>query len=175
MASFGRGFATTLIQLKGCELCTHENSVRVARPNDEIGYRFRLGWFRWRRAQDHNRAFRLAPCRRSRKAEHISWESPQLSPAVDGRAIIQKHGMVVAALLALELNRDDLARLGVIGEVRGVRHADELIFDKRLIEGERLRNNRLECRRISPVGDDQILAINETIRPRRKGLGWSAA
>jgi hypothetical protein len=43
MASFGRGFATTLIQLKACELCTHENSIRVARPNDEIGYRFGLG------------------------------------------------------------------------------------------------------------------------------------
>jgi hypothetical protein len=42
MASFGRGFGTPLIELEACELCAHENPVRVARPNNEIGYRFGL-------------------------------------------------------------------------------------------------------------------------------------
>jgi hypothetical protein len=43
MARFGCGFGTTPIQLKALELCAHENSVRVAGPNNKIGYRFSLG------------------------------------------------------------------------------------------------------------------------------------
>jgi hypothetical protein len=43
MARFGCGFGTTPIQLKARELCAHENSVRVAGPNNKIGYRFSLG------------------------------------------------------------------------------------------------------------------------------------
>ena len=95
-------------------------------------------------------------------------EAPQLAAAIDRRAIIEEHGVTVAALLAFEFHRDDLAKLRVVAEARRVRHADKLVFDERLVNSERLRNHRFECSRIGSVGDDEILASDEAIRPRRK-------
>ena len=95
-------------------------------------------------------------------------EAPQLAAAIDGGAVIQIHGVAVAARLALEFHRDDLAGLRVVAEAGRIRHANELVFDERLVEGEGFRYHPLKCCGIGPVGDDEIFAIDEAIGPRRE-------
>ena len=95
-------------------------------------------------------------------------EAPQLAAAVDGRTIVQEHGVAVAAFLALELHGYDLSGLGVVAEPGRIRHADELVLDDRLVERKRLRHHRLERLPVRPVGDDEELAIDEPIGARRE-------
>ena len=76
--------------------------------------------------------------------------------------------MRVAAFDALVLDRNDLARLGVVAEAGRVRHADELVLDDRLVERQRLRNDGFESRLVGPVRDDQIFAVDEAIGSGRK-------
>src|SRR2546430_15297861 len=44
----------------------------------------------------------------------LLWKTPQLAPAGDGRMIVKKHAMGIAAAAALKGNRDDLPALGVV-------------------------------------------------------------
>ena len=49
--------------------------------------------------------------------------------------------MGVAALAALERDRDHLSALSVVAEAGRIRHANEFEFDQRLLDLERPRNN----------------------------------
>src|SRR5262249_50862709 len=82
--------------------------------------------------------------------------------------IVEKHAMGVAALAALERDRDHLSALGVVAEARRIRHADEFELDQRLINLERLRNELAQLPRIRPVRDDKKFAMIEPIRSDRK-------
>src|SRR5262245_54872058 len=87
--------------------------------------------------------------------------------------VVEKHAMGVAALAALERDRDHLsalgalAALGVVAEAGRIRHADEFEFDQRLLDLERLRNNLAQLPRISAVGDDEKLTMVKSIWPDR--------
>src|ERR1700704_2476501 len=96
-------------------------------------------------------------------------KAPQLAPARDRRLVVQEHAVGVAAPLAPERDGDHLAGFGVVAEASRVRHADELVFDQRLGDLERLGHDGAQPLGIGPVGDDQILAIDESIRPAREG------
>ena len=95
-------------------------------------------------------------------------EAPQLAAAIDRRSVIEEHRQRVVALFAFELHRHDLARFGVIAEPGRIRHANELVFDDRLVEGERLGDHRVERVAVGPVGDDEIFAIDEAVGSRRE-------
>jgi hypothetical protein len=77
--------------------------------------------------------------------------------------------MSVATLPAAEGNRDDLAAFGIIPKTCGVRHPNEFIFYERLllIDLERFWDDLAKSGRVGPVGNDHILAIDETVWPRR--------
>ena len=44
-----------------------------------------------------------------------------------------------------------------------IRHANEFVFDKWFVKGERFWYHGLKRRRIGPVDDDKVLAIDKTI------------
>jgi hypothetical protein len=60
------------------------------------------------------------------------------------------------------------SEFAMFAEACGVGHADKLILDERVVKREWLRHHGFECSRIGPVGDDQILAVDEPVRSRRK-------
>src|SRR5215472_12947684 len=95
-------------------------------------------------------------------------KAPQLAPASDGRMVIEKHAMGVAALAALERDWDHLPALGVVAETGRVRHSDELELDERLVDLERLGNELAQLARVRAVRDDEEFAVNEPIWPDRK-------
>jgi len=74
----------------------------------------------------------------------------------------------VAALLALEADRDHLPGFGVVAESGRVGHADEFVFHHRLRHLKRLGHDGGEGFGIGPVGDDEIFAVEEAIWPRRE-------
>jgi hypothetical protein len=76
--------------------------------------------------------------------------------------------MRIGALLALQPDRDHLSGFGVVAEPRRIRHTDEFVFDDRLGDFKRLRHDGGKCFGIGAVGDDEIFAVEESIRPRRK-------
>ena len=98
-------------------------------------------------------------------------KAPELPAAGNRPLIVQEHAVGVAAPATAERHRDDLAALGIVAETIGIRHADELVLDQRFafVEFERRRNDRSQLRRIGAIGDDQVFAIDETIRSRRIG------
>src|SRR5262245_24741686 len=96
-------------------------------------------------------------------------KAPQLAPARDRRLVVQEHAVGVAAPLAPERHGDHLAGFRVVAEAGRVRHADELILDQRLGDLERLGHDGAQPLGIGPVGDDQKLAVDESIRPAREG------
>src|SRR5713101_4651154 len=96
-------------------------------------------------------------------------EAPELAAARDRRIVVEEHAVRIAALAAAESDRDDLAGLGVIAVASRVRHADELVFDDSPVRHERLRDQRAELLRVGAVGDDEILAVDEAVGPRRIG------
>jgi hypothetical protein len=69
-------------------------------------------------------------------------KAPDLTPAGDRRLIIQEHAVRVAALPAAQRDGDYLAAFGIVAEARRIRHADEFVFDDRLVNLERLRHER---------------------------------
>ena len=77
--------------------------------------------------------------------------------------------MGVGAGLPVEPHRDDLAGLGVVAKAGGIGHADEFIFDQRLVEGQRLRQNFFYRLGVGAIGDDEIFSVIEPIGPARKG------
>ena len=96
-------------------------------------------------------------------------KAPQLAAAGDGRMVVEKHAVGVAALAALEGHRNDLSALGVIAETGRVRHADELEIHQRRLDLERFRHELAQLCGIGAIGDDQIFAIVEPIRADRIG------
>src|SRR5262245_65215385 len=77
--------------------------------------------------------------------------------------VVEKHAMGVAALAALERDRDHLSALGVVPEAGRIRHADELEFDQRLLDLERFRKNLAQLPRLGAVRDDEKLTMVKTI------------
>src|SRR5262247_4901265 len=75
-----------------------------------------------------------------RRLRELLWKAPKLASAGDGRMVVEKHAMGVAALAALERDRDHLSALGVVAEAGRIRHADEFELDQWLVDLERLRN-----------------------------------
>ncbi len=90
-------------------------------------------------------------------------EAPKLAAAVDRRAVVQEHGVGVAAFDAVEFDGDDLTGFGVVAEAGRVRHADEFVFDDRFVEGEGLGNDFFESFAVGAVGDDQVFAVYEAV------------
>src|SRR5262245_14144393 len=76
--------------------------------------------------------------RLQRRLCELLGKAPEFASAGDGRMIVEKHAMGVAALAALERDRDHLSALGVVAEAGRIRHADEFELDKRVIDLERL-------------------------------------
>src|SRR5215475_700541 len=101
--------------------------------------------------------------RLQRRLRELLGKAPELAPAGDGRMVVDKHAMGVAALAALERDRDHLSALGVVAEAGRIWHANEFEFDQRLLDLERLRNNLAQLPRISAVGDDEKLTMVESI------------
>ena len=56
----------------------------------------------------------------------------------DRRFVVEVHRMREVAPVSLEFHRDHLARLGVIAESGGIGHADEFVFDNRIVDLQRL-------------------------------------
>jgi hypothetical protein len=77
--------------------------------------------------------------------------------------------MRITALAATKRHRDHLPSFGVVAESGRIRHADEFVFDDRLIDLERFRHHRLQFVEIGPVLDDEIFPLTESIRPTREG------
>src|SRR6185312_9685430 len=98
----------------------------------------------------------------------LLWKSPQFATPIDRWAVIEEHGVAIATLLPIEPHRDDLAGLRVVAKSSRVGHANELVFDERIVPSELLGNHGF-CSRIGSIGDDQILPIDEAVRPRREG------
>src|SRR5215831_12470742 len=96
------------------------------------------------------------------------WKAPKLAPAGDRRIVVQEHTMRIAALAAAEGHRNHLAGFGVIAEAGRIRHTDKLVFDDGLIDLQRLRHQRAQLIRISPVRDDEIFPLTEAVGSRRK-------
>src|SRR5260370_40075176 len=71
------------------------------------------------------------------------------------------------ALAAAKANRNDLSGLGVVAEPGGIRHADDLVFDERLIDLERLGDDRTQFVGVRSISDDHELAVDEAIRAGR--------
>src|SRR5215475_11445107 len=80
---------------------------------------------------------------------------------------LRNHAMGVAALAALERDRDHLSALGVVAEAGRIRHADEFELDQRLVDLERLRHELAQLPRIRAVRDDEKFAMIEPIWPDR--------
>jgi hypothetical protein len=104
-----------------------------------------------------------------RRLGELFRKAPEFAAACDRRMIVEKHAVRIAAFAALEGHRDDLAALGVVAEARGIRHADEFEFDQRLLDLQRLGDQFAQFLRIGSVGDDEVFAIDETVRPHRIG------
>src|SRR4029453_5818941 len=102
-----------------------------------------------------------------RRLRELLGKPPKLAPAGDGRMVVEKHAMGVAALAALERDRDHLSALGVVAEAGRIRHADEFELDQRLVDLERLRNELAQLPRIRAVRDDEKFAMIEPIWPDR--------
>src|SRR4029077_4434260 len=102
------------------------------------------------------------------------WKAPQLAAGRNRRFVIQEHAVGISAFATPELDRDHLAGFGVVAETSGIWHADELVFDQRLIHLERLRYDRAHPIRIGSIGDDHEFSIDETIRARRVSRAWQA-
>src|SRR5262245_59143111 len=98
----------------------------------------------------------------------LFWKTPKFAPARDGRLVIQEHAMGVAALSALERDRYDLPGFGIVAETGRIRHANEFVFDDGLGDLERFWHHSAEPFGIRAVGDNQVLAVDETVGPRRK-------
>src|SRR6516162_559539 len=96
------------------------------------------------------------------------WKAPELASAGDRRIVVQEHTMRIATLAAAEGNRNHLAGFGVIAEAGRIRHTDKLVFDDRFIDLQRLRHQRAQLIRISPVSDDEIFPLTEAVGSRRK-------
>src|SRR5262249_29071202 len=73
-----------------------------------------------------------------RRIGELLRKAPKLAPARDRRLVVEEHAMGVAALAAAEAYRNDLSGLGIVAEAGGIRHADELVLDDRLVHFERL-------------------------------------
>src|SRR5262249_43509935 len=95
-------------------------------------------------------------------------KAPELAPAGDGRMVVEKHAMGVAALAALERDWDHLSALGVVAEAGRIRHANEFELDQRLVDLERLGNELAPLPRIRAVRDDEKFAMIEAIWSDRK-------
>src|SRR2546421_3096121 len=98
-------------------------------------------------------------------------KTPELAAPGDGRIVIQKHAVRIATLAIAESDRNDLAGFGVIAEPSRIRHADELVLDGVAFGQQRLWHYRAEFFRVGTIGDDEVLAVNEAIRPPR--IGWA--
>src|SRR5262249_12636072 len=66
------------------------------------------------------------------------------------------------------LHRSHLAGFGVIAEAGRIRHADKLVFDDGFIDLQRLRHQRAQLIRISPVSDNEIFRLTEAVGSWRK-------
>jgi hypothetical protein len=80
--------------------------------------------------------------------------------------IVEKHAMGVVALATIQRHRNHLPTFRVVAESGRIRHPDEFVFDERFFDLERLRHQGAQPLRIGPVGDDQVFAVDEAIRPR---------
>ena len=107
--------------------------------------------------------------RAERGARKLFGKAPQLASAGNGRVVVEKHAMGVAALAALERNRNDLSAFRVVAEAGRVLHANELELHQRFAHLKRFRDQGAQLVRIGPVGDNQIFAVAEAIRPDRIG------
>src|SRR5262249_57526592 len=73
--------------------------------------------------------------------------------------VVEKHAMGVAALAALERDRDHLSTLSVVAETGRIRHANEFEFDQRLVDLERLRDNLAQLARITGRDDEKFARV----------------
>src|SRR5262249_34514398 len=105
--------------------------------------------------------------RLQRRLRELLGKAPEFAPASDGRMVVEKHAMGVAALAALERDRDHLSTLGVVAEASRIRHADELELAQRFVDLERIRNEIAQRRGISSVRDDEKFAMVKSIGPDR--------
>src|ERR1700730_11467606 len=94
-------------------------------------------------------------------------KAPELAAACDGRMVVEKHAVAIAAFAAFERDRNNLSALGVISESGRVRHANEFELHQGIVDLERCRHECTEFLRIGTIGDDQKLAMIETIRTDR--------
>ena len=78
--------------------------------------------------------------------------------------------MDIAADCALVGHRNYLSGLGVVSKAGRIRHANELVFDDRLVDLQRLRHHAPEGDRVRPVGDCEELPIDEPVGTR--WIGW---
>jgi hypothetical protein len=75
----------------------------------------------------------------------------------------------VTAFPAAEGNGNDLPALSIVAEAVRVRHADEFVFNQRLVavDVEGPGHYRAKLHRIRAVGNDQVFAVDETVWSRR--------
>src|SRR5260370_14684562 len=110
-------------------------------------------------------------------SEHLR-KAQEPSSRRDCRKVVQVHAVGVTAGLAVEGDRNDLARLGVVAKSRRIRHSDELKFHQRFRRTQGGWDYLCNCLGIGTVGDDQEFPINEPHRPlgesgpcQRHGVG----
>ena len=95
-------------------------------------------------------------------------KAPDLAPAGDRRVVVEEHVVRVSARLAVEGDRDHLARLGVVAEAGGVGHADEFHLDDGAGRGlQRRGHHGGEQLGVGAVADDHELAVDEAVGPAR--------
>lgn len=103
---------------------------------------------------------------RQPRLRQLLGKSPQLAARRNRRIVVQEHLVGIAAGLSAVAYRNDLPDFRIVAETGRVRHADELVVHHRFDDLKQLRHHPAQRLGGGPVANDEVLPVDEAIRPR---------